>query len=85
MTADAMTNGKVIEVREVWKIFGERVLEALAAIRREDLDIAAAEDPDPLRHGGRDLRVSPGAADRGHPVTTSAGIRGRLMACFGSG
>ena len=35
--SDADTNAKVIEVREVWKIFGERAPEALDAIRREDL------------------------------------------------
>ena len=33
-------NDKVIEVREVWKIFGDRAAEALAAIRRDGLDKA---------------------------------------------
>ena len=33
-------NDKVIEVREVWKIFGNRAAEALAAIRRDGLDKA---------------------------------------------
>ena len=40
MTDRAVTDDKVIEVREVWKIFGARASEALAAIRKEGLDKA---------------------------------------------
>ena len=35
-----MAEDKVIEIREVWKIFGERALAALNAVRREGIDKA---------------------------------------------
>ena len=35
-----MAEDKVIEIREVWKIFGERALEALDAVRKEGIDKA---------------------------------------------
>ena len=35
-----MAEHKVIEIREVWKIFGERALEALDAVRKEGIDKA---------------------------------------------
>ena len=35
-----MAEHKVIEIREVWKIFGERAREALDAVRREGIDKA---------------------------------------------
>ena len=39
-----MNDGKVIEVREVWKIFGDRAGESLEAIRRDGLSKAEALD-----------------------------------------
>ena len=35
-----MAEDKVIEIREVWKIFGERAFEALDAVRKEGIDKA---------------------------------------------
>ena len=35
-----MVDDKVIEIREVWKIFGERAQEALGAVRKEGIDKA---------------------------------------------
>ena len=39
-----MADDKVIEIREVWKIFGDRALEALDAIRAQGLDKAEVLD-----------------------------------------
>ena len=35
-----MAEHSIIEIREVWKIFGEQALEALDAVRREGIDKA---------------------------------------------
>ena len=58
-----MSAERIIEIREVWKIFGDRSVEALDAIRQEDIDKAQVLQRFEAVVGVRDVSFDVGAGE----------------------